>query len=194
LIEAVQGAVMPVQTVAPVATVEGSPPQMAVAPVQAVASPASVDVKGKPAPTKTSPAESTESAEPAPLDEAAVQRLRSRWAEFMGIVKNKSGFKQEAALRAVRDIAIGQQSVAFAFGNNKFARDMISAPETLTQVAEILSQILGRAVSLTCQTGETATLSAGAGRVVRDSVDSDGPDPLVEYAVNELGAQVESSS
>lgn len=188
LIEAVQGAVTPVQAVVPVAV----PPQSAATPAQAAAPPASAEKKGKS--TDARPADGSDTAEPPPLDEAAVQRLRSRWAEFMGVVKAKTGFKHEAALRAVRDIAIGQQSVAFAFGNNKFARDMISAPETLAQVAEILSQILGRTVSLSCQTGETATLSAAAGRVVREATDNDGPDPLVEYAVNELGAQVERSS
>jgi DNA polymerase III subunit gamma/tau len=195
LIEAVQGVVTSVQTVTPAATapVEVAPPQIAVVPVQAAAPSASAEKKGKTEDARAASVEASDAAEPPPLDEAAVQRLRSRWAEFMGVVKAKTGFKQEAALRAVRDIAIGQQSVAFAFGNNKFARDMISAPETLAQVAEILSQILGRTVSLTCQTGETATLSASAGRVVRDAMESDGPDPLVEYAVNELGAKVEES-
>ena len=112
----------------------------------------------------------------------------------MGLVKQRCGFKQEAALKSVRDIAIGEHAVAFAFGKNQFTREMISAPETLAQVTEILSQILGRAVSLSCQTGETATLSSSAGRVIRETSESDGPDPLVEYAVNELGARVESSS
>ncbi|MBX2997083.1 MAG: DNA polymerase III subunit gamma/tau [Caldilineaceae bacterium] len=194
LIEAVQGAVTPAQTVVPAAVVEASPPQIAVAPVQAGASPASVEKKGKPAPAKTPSTGSTDNAELPPLDEAAVQRLRSRWNEFLVLVKQRCGFKQEAALKSVRDIAIGEHAVAFAFGKNQFTREMISAPETMTQVAEILSQILGRTVSLTCQTGEIATLSAAAGRVVRETVDNDGPDPLVEYAVNELGAQVESSS
>jgi DNA polymerase-3 subunit gamma/tau len=193
LIEAIQGVVTPVQTVV-AAPVAETPPQMAVSAVQSGAPSVPDGTKGKAEPSAAMPAKAADAAEPPPLDDAAVQRLRSRWNEFMTTVKNKSGFKQEAALRAVRDIAIGQQSVAFAFGNNKFARDMISAPETLAQVAEILSQILGRAVSLSCQTGETATLSSSAGRVIRETSESDGPDPLVEYAVNELGARVESSS
>jgi DNA polymerase-3 subunit gamma/tau len=192
LIEAVQGVVTSAQTVVPMAMVEAAPLQIAVAP-QAVAPSASAEKKANSETAKTSSAQSGDTAEPPPLDEAAVQRLRSRWPEFMGLVKQQCGFKQEAALKSVRDIAIGQHAVAFAFGKNQFTREMISAPETLAQVAEILSQILGRTVSLTCQTGETAILSATAGRVVRDSIESDGPDPLVEYAVNELGAQVEES-
>lgn len=183
LIEAVSGEVAPVQ-----------------AAVQQVAQPAAVPTAsvGTTAPSpkadvaKAEPEVSSAPAEEAPpaVDEAAVQKLQSRWNDFLNVVKAKSGFKQEAALRSVRDIAIGEHAVAFAFGNNKFAREMISTPETLVQVAEILSQFLGRQVSLTCQTGETAVLSATAGRVVRETSDQSGPDPLVEYAVNELGAQV----
>jgi DNA polymerase-3 subunit gamma/tau len=195
LIESIQGTVTQVQTVVQtVVQAEAATP----------ARPASTPTSAKPAVdgnkpvptakeaevTKPAPLEQEASATPPPLDEAAVQRLQSRWNEFLGLVKQRCGFKQEAALRAVRDIAIGEQAVAFAFGKNKFAREMISSAETLAPVSEILSQILARTVSLTCQVGDTATLSASAGRVIRDTSDADGPDPLVEYAVNELGAHV----
>ena len=195
LIESIQGTVTQVQTVVQtVVQAEATTPvRTASAPTRAKPT---VDVN-KPVPaakeaevTKPAPLEQEASATPPPLDEAAVQRLQSRWNEFLGLVKQRCGFKQEAALRAVRDIAIGEQAVAFAFGKNKFAREMISSAETLAPVSEILSQILARTVSLTCQVGDTATLSASAGRVIRDTSDADGPDPLVEYAVNELGAQV----
>ena len=195
LIESIQGTVTQVQTV--VQTVVQAE---AATPVRTASAPTSakpaVDVS-KPVPaakeaevTKPAVPEPEAGPTPPPLDEAAVQRLQSRWNEFLGLVKQRCGFKQEAALRAVRDIAIGEQAVAFAFGKNKFAREMISSAETLAPVSEILSQILARTVSLTCQVGDTATLSASAGRVIRDTSDADGPDPLVEYAVNELGAQV----
>jgi DNA polymerase III gamma/tau subunit len=196
LIEAAQGAALPtpVQTVAKpvVQTATSVAPQSITASVQPpqTASEAPTS-KGEP---KMDKAESKtladDTAQPPPLDEASIRRLRARWNDFLSIVKTKCGFKQEAALRAVRDIAVGEQSVAFAFGNNKFAREMLAAPETLNQVAEILSQILGRTVSLTCQTGETAVLSASAGRIIREQSDANGPDPLVEYAVKELGARV----
>ncbi len=193
LIEAIGGAVTSGQPVvqqvaaAPVAVPAVIAPPMVAPPTVSPATSASVD-RPVPQATPAIPAPAEES--PPPLDQAAVQKLHSRWSEFLNVVKAKSGFKQEAALRSVRDIAIGDNAVAFAFGNNKFAREMVSSAETLAQVAEILSQFLGRQVSLTCQTGETAVLSAAAGRVVRDAVDHDGPDPLVEYAVSELGAKV----
>jgi DNA polymerase-3 subunit gamma/tau len=196
LIEAAQGAALPtpVQTVAKpvVQTATSVAPQSITASAQPpqTASEAPTS-KGEPKMDKTeSKTLADDTAQPPPLDEASIRRLRARWNDFLSIVKTKCGFKQEAALRAVRDIAVGEQSVAFAFGNNKFAREMLAAPETLNQVAEILSQILGRTVSLTCQTGETAVLSASAGRIIREQSDANGPDPLVEYAVKELGARV----
>jgi DNA polymerase III subunit gamma/tau len=127
---------------------------------------------------------------PVPLDNAAVSRLRAQWNDVLAAVREQCGLKQQAALRAVRDIAIGENAIALSFGNNKFARDMISEGETLTQVSTILAQFVGRQVVVECMEGETATLSAAAGRVVRDEGKSDGPDPLLEFAVSELGAQV----
>lgn len=127
---------------------------------------------------------------PVPLDNAAVSRLRGQWNDVLAAVREQCGLKQQAALRAVRDIAIGENAIALSFGNNKFARDMISEGETLTQVSAILAQFIGRQVAVECQEGETATLSAAAGRVVRDERTADGPDPLLEFAVSELGAQV----
>ncbi|MBI1293362.1 DNA polymerase III subunit gamma/tau [bacterium] len=195
LIESIQGTVTQVQTVVQT-VVQAQAATPAPTPSATTATKPAED-GNKPVPAakeadavKPAPPEQADGATPPPLDEAAVQRLQSRWNEFLGLVKQRCGFKQEAALRAVRDIAIGEQAVAFAFGKNKFAREMISSAETLAPVSEILSQILARTVSLTCQVGDTATLSASAGRVIRDTSDADGPDPLVEYAVNELGAHV----
>jgi len=128
---------------------------------------------------------------PIPLDNAAVSQLRDQWNDVLAAVCEQSGLKQYAALRAVRDIAVGENAIALSFGNNKFAKDMISETETLTQVSTILAQFIGRQVAVECQEGETATLSAAAGRVVRDEGRADGPDdPLLEFAVSELGAQV----
>ncbi|MEZ4636141.1 MAG: DNA polymerase III subunit gamma/tau [Caldilineaceae bacterium] len=191
LIESIQGTVTQVQTVVQtVVQTDAAPAQPAAAPP--ATRPAADNDKPTAAPQATTPPQPAADADaaPVPLDEDAVRRLQSRWNEFLGQVKQRCGFKQEAALRAVRDIAIGEQAVSFAFGKNKFAREMISSAETLTPVAEILSQILGRSVSLTCQVGDSATLSASAGRVIRETTDADGPDPLVQYAVDELGASV----
>ncbi|MBI3958349.1 MAG: DNA polymerase III subunit gamma/tau, partial [Chloroflexi bacterium] len=165
------------------------------APATATVQPAVVQpVAVKPALTEKKAAPTTEAqAEPAmpvPLDQGAVSKLRAQWNDVLATVRERSGLKQQAALRAVRDIAIGENAIALAFGNNKFAKDMISEPETLAQVSAILAQFVGRQVAVECQEGESAALSAAAGRVVRDDTKADGPDPLLEFAVSELGAQV----
>jgi len=142
--------------------------------------------------TEAAPAAAIKTAQAtsAPLDQEAVSKLRARWNEVLAAVRQQSGLKQQAALRAVRDIAIGENAVALAFGNNKFAQNMISEAETLAQVSTILAHFVGRQVAVACQEGERATLPAAAGRVVHEKAAADGPDPLLEYAVSELGAQV----
>lgn len=125
-----------------------------------------------------------------PSDTEAISHLRARWNDFLNAVRERSGLKQQAALRSVRDIAVGEQEVAFAFGGNTFARSMIAEAETGEEIARILSEFLGRTVSLSCQEGERAELSAGAGRTLSDAGEDGSPDPLLEYAVSELGAKV----
>jgi len=127
--------------------------------------------------------------EPPPLDSAAIQKLNARWKEFMGSVRSQCGVQVEAALRAVRDIAVGEQSVAFAFGSNEFSRGMVARPETLGKVVTILSGILGRSISLECQIGDQAKLAKML-TVHASEQEGDGPDPLVTYALTDLGAEV----
>jgi hypothetical protein len=68
----------------------------------------------------------------------------------------KAGHKVQAALNTVRDIAISEDTVVFAFGANTFTCDMIAKPETLAQVTEVLGEFMGRPVKLECQMGEQA--------------------------------------
>jgi uncharacterized protein YcbX len=78
--------------------------------------------------------------------------------------------------------------VALAFGNNVFSYDLVSQAENRSKVTATLSDFLGRPVQLECQMGERAhvvnavavSLAAASGSV----------DPLVEYAVTALGAEV----
>ena len=125
----------------------------------------------------------------APLDADAIQRLRANWNDFLNMVRNRCGLKEQASLRSIRDLAIGGDTVAMAFGNNSFAQGMISEAKTKEAIAGILGEILGQKVTLNCQSGDKATVRAAAGRVVEEQ-DSTGPDPLIEYAVSELGAEV----
>ena len=195
LIEAVRGETAPV-AVAPGIAVVAAP--AASVPAQAAAIGPSVSSAAS---TPSAPPHSGASAaasppsplaeEPVsqPLDEAAVRKLRARWNDFLKQVQSRAGHNVPAALRTVQDMAIGEHSIAFAFGNNQFSRDMVSQPETLKIVTATLSDFLGRKVQLECQMGERAVLPRALG-AVSDGATGDGPDPLVKYAVDELGAQV----
>ena len=197
LIEVARGpAILAGQPVAVAPPVSAAPPLASPASAQPVPPPPPLageaaaakqsDVPPKEQKVAAGIAEST----PVPLDSGAVSRLRAQWNDVLAAVRGQLGLKQQAALRSVRDIAIGENAIALAFGNNKFTKDVISEAETLAAVSTILAQFVGRQVTVECQEGETATLSAAAGRVVRDEGRADGPDPLLEFAVSELGAQV----
>ena len=190
-IESVQGAVQPVA----VASGGAAPsPARPVAAESAKAAPAKSSTVPTAAPAQPSAQPSAQPQDqgggPAPvIDQAAVIRLQQRWNDFLNAVRVKSSIKTQAALRSVRDIAVANQTVVFAFGANTFARDMISDPQTRADVAEVVGEFLGQSVKLECQMGDHAQLT---GLAVGQSAGAatDGPDPLVEYAVNDLGAQV----
>ena len=126
--------------------------------------------------------------DPAPLDESAGATLRHQWNDFLTTMRSRCGHEVQAALRTVRDVAVSDNTVAFAFGNNDFTRKMVQKPDTLRAVAAALSEMLGRPVNLECQLGEKAELRNVIGSTERTEVK--GPDPLVEYAVDELGAEI----
>ena len=128
----------------------------------------------------------------APLDADAMQRLwrGRRWDEgFLKTVRNRCGLKEEASLRSVGDVAIGGDNVALAFDGNDFSQEVISEAKTKEAIAGILGEILGQKVILNCQSGDKATVRAASGRVVEEQ-HATGPDPLIEFAVSELGAEV----
>ena len=128
-------------------------------------------------------------AEAPPLDEDAIYKLQNERETLLAIVKQRCGFRVQAALNSVRDYGVSGQSVALAFGNNTFARDMIAKPETLGQVAEAIGQFLGRPVQVECQLGDKAKISSPIGVAVTQTKD-DGPDPLIDFAVSNLGAKM----
>ena len=190
LIEAIQGEIMPapmaVQPVVVAAPAIAAPPPITPAEVAATVSPvATSPADSKPATVAPPPVEVA--AEPPPLDEAAVQRLRSQWETFKQTVKSKGGVRVLAAINTVRDIAVADQTVAFAFGNNQFTRDMLADPEINGKVAGILSSLLSRPVKLDCQMGDHARL---LNMVAIHGEQNDGADPLLEYALSTLGAEV----
>ena len=118
--------------------------------------------------------------------------LRARWDEFLTTVRSRCGPKQQASLRSIKDLAIGADSVAMAFGNNTFAQGVISEAATKEAVAAILGEFLGQKVSISCQSGDRANLRAAAGPALEEE-QAVGKDPLIEYAVAELGAEVNES-
>jgi citrate lyase beta subunit len=120
----------------------------------------------------------------------AIKRLNDQWKDnFLPTVRKQFGVRVEAALRGVRDIAVSQDTVAFAFGSNDFTREMIAEPETNGKIVAMLSKILGRSVKLDCQSGDRAQLTNMI-TVTTLAKETDGVDPLLEYAVSTLGAEV----
>lgn len=126
------------------------------------------------------------------LNADAMRLLRERWDEFLTTVRSRCGPKQQASLRSIKDLAIGADSVAMAFGNNTFAQGVISEAATKEAVAAILGEFLGQKVSIICQSGDRAHLRAVAGPALEEE-QAAGKDPLIEYAVAELGAEVNES-
>lgn len=129
-----------------------------------------------------------DTARDAAVDAEATRRLWSRWKEFLAQVRTHNGQQVNAALQAVRDVAVADQRAAFAFGNNEFSRSLVAKLDVLPGVSTTLSKFLGRELSLECQLGDRALLSGVV--TTAQTPPTDGPDPLVEYAVSDLGAQV----
>jgi hypothetical protein len=143
----------------------------------------------KPAPTAGAATPGTSAQrEPIAVDAEAARLLWTRWRDFLAVVKTQCGQQAAAALNAVRDVAVAEHSVAFAFGNNEFSRNLIAKPDVLPGVAAALSRFIHRDVTIECQIGEKAVLTGQA--VTVQALATDGPDPLVEFAVKDLGAQV----
>jgi hypothetical protein len=139
-------------------------------------------------PATPAPVTETANLEPPPLDHNAVKKLRSQWKQLQAQIKTDLGHSVVAAFNCVRDIAVSDQGVALAFGNNSFAKDMLSQSENHTRITRILSDFLGRPVQLECQTGEQAKISRRV--AASEQTDANTTDPLVDYAVNNLGAVV----
>ena len=76
-----------------------------------------------------------------------------------------------------------------AFGNNVFTQGVISEAKTKDTISGILAEILGQQITLICQGGDKATIPTASGRAVEEK-QAGGADPLLEYAVSELGAEV----
>ena len=125
---------------------------------------------------------------PAIVDAEGARRLQARWKEFLNVVKQQCGANIVAALNAVRDVAVTEHEVAFAFGNNEFSRNLVAKPDVMPRLTELLAGYLGRPVTLECQMGEKASV---AGKFVAPvELPTNEADPLVEFAVADLGAEV----
>ncbi|MFO7631455.1 MAG: DNA polymerase III subunit gamma/tau [Caldilinea sp.] len=182
LIEVTQG-----EATAPATIVVQSASAAGAAPV--VASPGRGAAKLPTEQATAKPAEQTQPKhEAVAADAEATRRLWARWKDFLAFVRTQCGQQANAALQAVRDVTVSDHVVALAFGGNEFSRNLIAKPDVLPGVAVALSKFLGREVSIECQLGEKAML---AGQPITAHVQkTDGPDPLVEFAVHDLGAQV----
>ena len=187
LIEVVQGeatapATVIVQAAAPTATT----PSSTVAAKAEQSAARAVTPEKQPQPTK--PEEQSPPNRESVVDAETSRRLWARWKDFLGVVRSQCGQQAAAALQAVRDVAVSDQVVALAFGSNEFSRNLVAKPDVLPGVAAALSRYMGREVTIECQLGERAVLVGQV--VVAQERAADGPDPLIEYAVQDLGAQV----
>jgi hypothetical protein len=185
-------AAAPIAATTPIATTV-APPTVAsvVAPMVSATVSAATVPETKPGTASNNgkqPAATETNLEPPPLDHNAVKKLRNQWKQLQAQIKADMGMSVVAAFNCVRDIAVSDQGVALAFGNNAFAKDMLSQSENHNGITRILSDFLGRPVQLECQMGEQAKLSRRVAST--DQTDSNTTDPLVEYAVNNLGAIV----
>ncbi len=125
----------------------------------------------------------------APIDEQAVEQLRLRMRDFLKLVKARCGIQVQGYLNSWRDIAIAGDRAAFALGNNEFSLQMLSKPETQAQVETVLSEFLGAQFRVEFQIGDRARLAMAANAAPAVGP-RNGPDPLVEFAVSELHAEV----
>ncbi len=173
-----------VQQAAPVANAAAGPAPAATGAAPAATGPAAASSGAGAA--DTSPGHVAD--EPPPLDAEAAKRLRARWKDFLAEVKKQINQQVQAALNSVRDMAVTPNSVVLAFGNNDFSRQMVAKPETLPQVTALLSNFLGRSITIECQLGERAEVVAQ--RIINVDAATSGPDPLLAFAVSDLGAQV----
>ncbi len=197
-IESVQGTVQPVGVAPTVpATVSAAPvakPPPAQPQARSVPSATPAPSAERPSSSKKPSPPQEEAQGPVPVvDQAAVAHLQQHWNEFLNAVRAKLGIKTQAALRSVRDMAVADQTVILAFGNNTFAKDMIAEPKSRDGVARVMGEFLGHQVKLECQMGDQAQL-AGLAAGQTSGPAKAGPDPLVEYAVSDLGAQVSASA
>jgi DNA polymerase-3 subunit gamma/tau len=190
-IEAVNGVMVapaPTMVVATAPTAPVATPTTAPTVATPEVKPSAAPNNGKQQPATPTPAPAETTAEPPPLDHNAVKKLRSQWKQLQAQIKTDLGHSVVAAFNCVRDIAVSDQGVALAFGNNSFAKDMLSQTENHNRITRILSDFLGRPVQLECQMGEQAKISRRV--AANDQNEANTTDPLVEYAVNNLGAIV----
>jgi len=191
LIEVVQGeATAPAMIVA-----QATPSAPTAKPDRSPAGAVTQGAAGAVTPEKQPPAKSDEQTQPkreSAVDAEMSRRLWTRWKEFIAVVRTQCGQQAAAGLQAVRDVAVSDHMVALAFGTNEFSRNLVAKPDVLPGVAAALSRFMGREVTIECQLGDKATL-VGQAVVVQDRA-ADGPDPLIEFAVQDLGARVTQSA
>ncbi|MBK8046102.1 MAG: DNA polymerase III subunit gamma/tau [Anaerolineales bacterium] len=146
--------------------------------------------KEKPNPVDAA-APAIEHTKPAQFDQQGASLLTKRWEEVLKAVQKASSPKTAGLLRSgKKDIAVSDDLVVIAFSQQyDFARELIDGKSDRQVIEQVLSTFLGRPVGLVLQVGDIATLPHGVHATSQETT-SEGADPLVEYAVSDLGAQV----
>ncbi|MCS6826352.1 MAG: DNA polymerase III subunit gamma/tau [Caldilinea sp.] len=144
----------------------------------------------RPAASDASVAAASSAETPQLPDPATAEMLRKRWSEFQRLVKQQCGAKVLGALNSAKDTAVGKSTFVFAFTEQyAMVRDMVDTPQTREQIGHVLQQMTGRPFQVIFQIGERAVLP-NAPTLSVENPPTDALDPLVEYAIQDLGAQV----
>ena len=185
-IEAAQGAPV-VQTAAPAvvqASVQASDPTRT-----KVGAPGSSTIEAKS--SVSAPQDGSNETLAPKVNVADATLLQRRWDDILKRVQKELGPKIAGLLRSgKKDIAVGDELVVIAFSEQyEFARAQLDTAETRAEIAQVIAEFLKHPVKLTLQIGERAELPVGT-PASESPRDAGGSDLLVEFAVNDLGAQV----
>jgi len=150
---------------------------------------AASEAKSAPSPPQSVREPSPAYEEAAGQSDLSLDALQGRWSDFLYDLRVRN-ISLEALVRSCEPVVVEDDVVVLRF-TRKFNRDTVAEDEKQRIVEEALSDLFGQHVRVRCVLGdqESAPQSgAQPGGENSDGVESS--DPLVRFAVRELGAQV----
>jgi chromosomal replication initiation ATPase DnaA len=122
-------------------------------------------------------------------------KVVERWPDFLNALRPQD-LKLEALMRSCEPVGVEEDVVVLSFAH-KFHRSMVEEDEKRHLVEDTLSDLFGRRLRVRCvisrQEGPQPVQEVDQTEPVpRPGVSEDFLDPLVQMAVDELGAEVAS--